>query len=155
MQAVQMAQIFAADLAKIGITTKLQGMPIATHVQVVRKASTTPDIWLGGWSMDYPDDAEYYWSTFYSKNVPVLGNNYARYSDPTTDRELLEARASTDPKKAYRLYQKVCDRVYDLAIGLWPVQQNDLVALRTNVHGYQYNFLEGYTYYPLYNMYRS
>jgi peptide/nickel transport system substrate-binding protein len=154
-QAVQMAQIFQADLANIGITTKLQGIPIATYTQVIQKASTTPDIWLGGWSMDYPDDAEYYWSTFYSKNVAPLGNNYARYSDSTTDRELLEARAATDPKKAYRLYQRVCDRVYDLAIGLWPVQPNDRVAVRRNVHGFQYNFLEGSTYFPLYNMYRS
>ena len=105
--------------------------------------------------MDYPDDAEYYWLTFYSKNVAPLGSNYARYHDPTTDRELLEARATTDPKKAYRLYQKVCDRVYALALGLWPVQPNDRVAVRTNVHGYQYNFLEGNTYFPLYNMYRS
>ncbi|HKC72724.1 MAG TPA: ABC transporter substrate-binding protein, partial [Chloroflexota bacterium] len=154
-QAIQMAQIFQADLAKIGITTKLQGIPIATYTQVIQKASTTPDIWLGGWSMDYPDDAEYYWSTFYSKNVAPLGNNYARYGDSTTDRELLEARAATDPKTAYRLYQKICDRVYDLAIGLWPVQPNDRVAVRSNVHGFQYNFLEGNTYFPLYNMYRS
>ena len=70
-------------------------------------------------------------------------------------RELLEARAATDPKTAYRLYQKICDRVYDLAIGLWPVQPNDRVAVRSNVHGFQYNFLEGNTYFPLYNMYRS
>jgi peptide/nickel transport system substrate-binding protein len=154
-QAIQMAQIFQADLAKIGVTAKLQGIPIATYTQVIQKPSTDPQIWIGAWTMDYNDDAQEYWSYFYSKNVPPIGSNVFFYSDPTTDRQLLQARKATDMGKAYRLYQQICNRVYDQAIEIWPVQPNERVALRANVHGYQYNYLYSSYYYPLYDMYRS
>ena len=154
-QAIQMAQIFQADLAKIGITTKLQGIPIATYTQVIQKPATTPDIWIGAWGMDYPDDAELYYSYFYSKNVAPLGGNYFFYNDPSTDALLLQARRSTDPKAAYRIYQQICAKVYDLALEIWPVQPNERIALRSNVHGYTYNFIYSNAYYPLYTMYRD
>ena len=153
--AIQMAQIFQADLAKIGVTANLQGVPIATYTQIIQKVATTPDIWIGAWGMDYPDDAQEYWSYFYSKNVAPLGGNYFFYNDPITDQELLQARKATDMGTAYRLYQKICDRVYARALEIWPVQPNERVALRSTVHGYQYNFLYSSAYYPLYNMYRS
>jgi len=153
--AIQMAQIFQADLAKIGVTAKLQGIPIATYTQIIQKVATTPDIWIGAWGMDYPDDAQQYWSYFYSKNVAPLGGNYFFYNDPTTDQQLLQARKATDMGTAYRLYQQICNRVYDQALEIWPVQPDEFVALRSTVHGYQYNFLYTSAYYPLYNMYRS
>jgi peptide/nickel transport system substrate-binding protein len=153
--AIQMAQIFQADLAKIGITTHLEGIPIANYTQIIQKPATTPDIWIGAWGMDYPDDAQMYWSYFYSKNVAPLGGNYFWYNDPTTDALLLKARMTIDPVAAYKLYAEVCNRVYDLALEIWPVQPNDLIALRTNVHGYTYNFLYGSEYYPVYSMYKS
>ena len=154
-QAIQMAQIFQSDLAKIGVTTQLQGIPIATYTQIIQKPSTTPDIWIGAWGMDYPDDAQMYWSYFYSKNVAPLGGNYFFYNDPSTDALLLKARQLSDPKAAYAVYKQICDRIYTLALEIWPVQPNERIALRSNIRGYTYNFQYSSSYYPLYQMYRG
>jgi len=154
-QAIQMGQIFQADLAKIGVTTKLQGIPGATYSQIDRKPSTSPDIWFGTWGMDYADDAEEYWTFFYSKNTPPYGVNVFFYNDPTTDSQLVQARKATDAATAQRLYRSISDRVYDQALEIWPAQPDEIVAVRDNVHGYRYNYLYGFFYYPLYDMSKS
>src|SRR5205823_10173116 len=74
-QAWQIAQIFRADLARIGITVRLQSIPIAEYARVIQKASTNPDLWIGSWTQDYADDAPQYWSFFYSGNLPLVGYN--------------------------------------------------------------------------------
>jgi peptide/nickel transport system substrate-binding protein len=154
-QAIQMAQIFQSDLKKIGVTTKLQGIPIATYVQVDKSPSTNPDIWIGAWTMDYNDDAQMYYSYYYSKNVPPAGGNVMFYKDPVTDSLLNKGLHATSGTVAYKYYRQVVDRVYVAAPNIWPVQPNEQIALRNNVHGYSYNFLYSAYYYPLYNMYRS
>jgi peptide/nickel transport system substrate-binding protein len=152
-QAIQMAQIFQSDLAKIGVTAKLQGIPIATYSQVVKSVSTDPDIWIGAWTMDYNDDAQMYWLYYYSKNEPPVGSDVMWYSDPTTDRLLVQALHASTAKQAYHLFQLVCYRVYAAAPNIWTVQPDEQVALRSNVHGYSYNFEYSNYYFPLYNMY--
>jgi peptide/nickel transport system substrate-binding protein len=154
-QAIQMAQIFQSDLKKIGVTTKLQGIPIATYVQVVKSPSTDPDIWIGAWTMDYNDDAQMYYSYYYSKNVPPSGGNVMFYKDPVTDRLLNKGLHATSGGAAYRYYRQVVNRVYAAAPNIWPVQPKERIAVRNNVHGYSYNFLYSAYYYPLYTMYRS
>jgi peptide/nickel transport system substrate-binding protein len=155
-QAIQVGQIYQADLARIGITTKLQGVPIATYGQLINKPSTDPDIWIGSWTMDYADNQQLYWSYYYSKNTPSNGGaNFAYYSDPVTDRLLVQALHAANASAAYRFYRQACHRIYAAAPEVWPVQPNERIALRSNVQGYQYNFLYGENYYPVYNMYRS
>ena len=154
-QAIQMAQIFQADLTKIGVKAKLQGIPIATYSQIVNKASTNPDIWIGAWTMDYADDSQLYWSYYYSGNIPPNGGDVMRYKDPVTDQLLTQALHAANTAAAYRLYQKAINRIYAAAPNIWPVQPDERIALRTNVHGYQYNFVYSAFYYPLYNMYRT
>ncbi|MGH2389391.1 MAG: ABC transporter substrate-binding protein [Chloroflexota bacterium] len=154
-QAQQMAEIYQADLAKIGITGTLKGVPIATYSLIARKPATNPDIWFGTWGMDYADDAEEYWTFYYSKNTPPYGSNVFFYNDPKTDSQLIAARKSTDPAAAYKLYTAIAHRIYNQALEIWPAQPNETVAVSAKVHGYAYNYMYGFFYYPLYNMYKS
>jgi peptide/nickel transport system substrate-binding protein len=154
-QAIQMAQIFQSDLAKIGVTATLQGIPIATYNQVVKSPSTDPDIWIGAWTMDYNDDAQLYWLYYYSKNEPPVGSDVMWYHDPTTDRLLVQALHAKTAKRAYHLFQLVCYRVYAAAPNIWTVQPDEQVALRSNVRGYSYNFEYSNYYFPLYSMYTT
>jgi peptide/nickel transport system substrate-binding protein len=153
--AVQMAQIFQSDLQKIGVTVKLQGIPIATYVQVVKSPKTDPDIWIGAWTMDYNDDAQLYYLYYYSKNEPPVGSDVMYYKDPVTDRLLTQALKATAAGKAYHLFAEACTRIYHAAPNIWTVQPKERVALRSNVHGYAYNFLYSNYYFPLYDMYTS
>jgi peptide/nickel transport system substrate-binding protein len=155
-QGIQIAQIYQADLAKIGIKTKLQGIPIATYGQLLNKPSTNPDIWIGSWTMDYADNEEFYYLFFYSKNTPANGGaNLVYYSDPTTDRQLVAALHAPTALAAYRLYARACTRIYRAAAEVWTVQPNDRIAVRANIKGYQYNYLYGANFYPVYNMSRA
>jgi ABC-type transport system substrate-binding protein len=72
-----------------------------------------------------------------------------------TDRLLVQALHAANASAAYRLYAQACHRIYAAAPEVWPVQPNERVALRSNIQGYQYNFLYGANYYPVYNMYRA
>jgi peptide/nickel transport system substrate-binding protein len=154
-QGIQIAQIWQSDLAKIGVTAKLQGIPIATYGNVIQKPSSDPDAWIGTWSQDYNDDSQQYWTYFYSKNVPPIGYNVFYYKDPAIDTMLSRARGARDTSIAYGLYKAVCDKVYDLALEIPVAQPTERVALRSIVHGYQYNYMSGRNYYPLYDMYKS
>ncbi len=154
-QGIQIAQIWQADLAKIGVTAKLQGIPIATYGNVIQKPSSDPDAWIGTWSQDYNDDSQQYYSYFYSKNDPPVGYNVFYYHDSSIDSWLSRGREAHDAATAYRLYQEVCNKVYDLALEIPVAQPTERVALRSNVHGYQYNYMSGRNYYPLYDMYKS
>jgi peptide/nickel transport system substrate-binding protein len=154
-QAIQMAQIFQADLAKIGVKTKLQGIPIATLTQIDQKPSTDPDIWIGAWTMDYNDDAQMYWSYYLSSNTPPVGGNQMYYKDRVTDQWLNKGMRATNARTALGWFTAVCHRVYAQAPNIWPVQPDERVALRNNVHGYTYNYLYSNYYYPLYDMWRG
>jgi ABC-type transport system substrate-binding protein len=137
------------------VNTKLQGIPIATYVRVIQNPKTDPDIWIGSWTMDYADDSQLYWSYYYSKNIPPVGGDVMFYKDPVTDKLLFRAMRATSSAQALRLFTQVCHRVYKAAPNIWPVQPNERIALRSNIHGYEYNYQYGENYYPLYNMYKD
>jgi peptide/nickel transport system substrate-binding protein len=152
---IQAAQIFQADLSQIGIKANLTGIPIATYVQDVKKPSTSPDVWFGQWTMDYPDDAEMYWTYYYSHNIPPIGGNVMYYKDPVTDRLLLKAQHASSLSVARQYWRQAMSRVYQAAPNIWTVQPQEEVALRSNIGGYAYNFLFSKFYYPVYTMYRK
>ncbi|HZU12220.1 MAG TPA: ABC transporter substrate-binding protein [Chloroflexota bacterium] len=152
---IQAAQIFQADCAKIGIKINLQGIPIATYSNIVTKPSTDPDIWFGQWTMDYADDAEMYWSYFYSKNTPNNGANVMYYKDHVVDELLLKAQHATSEAKAAPYWKAAVNRIYQAAPEIWTVQPREQIALRSNIGGYQYSFLFSKFYWPVYSMYRK
>lgn len=152
---IQAAQIFQADLSQIGIKANLTGIPIATYVQDVKKPSTDPDVWFGQWTMDYADDAEMYWTYYYSHNTPPIGGNVMYYKDPVTDSLLVKAQHSSSMAVAQKYWRQAMSRVYQAAPNIWTVQPQEEVALRSNIGGYAYNFLFSKFYYPVYNMYRK
>lgn len=152
---IQAAQLFQAACAKIGITIKLQGIPIATYAQLITKPSTDPDIWFGQWTMDYADDAEMYWLYYYSGNVPPNGSDVMYYRDPVTDKLLLKGQHAVSEKVAHKYWQQAMNRVYQAAPNIWTVQPQEQIALRSNIGGYRYNFLFSKFYWPVYSMYRT
>jgi peptide/nickel transport system substrate-binding protein len=146
---LRMGEIFQSDLAQIGVTLKLQGINSATYTQLGRSPRTVPQIFGGAWTMDYADDQQGYWLQY------TVANNPNVVTDNKIDQLVLAGMKSTDDATAMRYYTQAVNRIHDEAISIWSVQPNDAVALRSDIKGYQYNYLESSYNFPLYNMYRG
>ncbi len=72
------------------------------------------------------------------------------YKNSRVNALLEQAAATPDPAKAKALYAQMADIVYNDAPNIWTYQGYDNVALRTNIHGYRYNFLYTAPYLDLY-----
>lgn len=152
---VQIAQIYQADLAKIGVKVKLQGIENSTYGKLIDSPKTTPDMWIADWLMDYSDNEQLYYDAYYSKSVPPGGLNATWFRNHKVDGLITRAVRSPKQSEAHSLYQKACHIIYDQAPAVFMVQPQEQVALRSNVHGYAYDFLYGSYYYPLYKMWKS
>ena len=146
---LRMGEIFQANLASIGVTLKLQGINSATYSQLDQKPQTVPQIFGGAWTMDYADDQQGYWLQYTVTNRPQV------VTDNKIDQLLLAAMKATDEATAMRYYTQAVNRIHDEAISIWSVQPNDSVALRSDLKGYQYNYLYSSYHFPVYNMYRG
>jgi peptide/nickel transport system substrate-binding protein len=151
----QMAQIWKAEVAPIGINMTLQQFTPAQYNSQSQKATTEPDIWFGQWTMDYADDQQEYLLFYYSKVQPPANSNVMYYKNPTVDTLLEQAGEATSAEAAGALYKKLCDIVYNDAVEVWGAQPNERIALSDKVHGFVYNFLYSYHYFDLYALSKS
>jgi peptide/nickel transport system substrate-binding protein len=147
--ALRMGEIFQADLAQIGITLKLQAINTTVYGQLEQKAETRPQIFAGAWTMDYADDQEGYWLQY------TVANNPQVVTDKKIDQLVLAGMQAPDETTAMRYYTQAVNRIHDEAISIWAVQPHEAVALRSDIKGYQYNYLISYYDFPIYNMYRG
>jgi peptide/nickel transport system substrate-binding protein len=154
-QSQQMAQIWKAEVAPLGITMKLQQLTSAQYNSLDTKPTTMPDVFFGMWTMDYADDQQEYFLFWYSKIHPNANSNVMYYVNPAVDTMLEQGIAAPDAAKASAIFSRICDIVYSDAPQIWAAQPNDLVAMRTNVHGFVYNFLYSSYYYDLYALSKS
>jgi peptide/nickel transport system substrate-binding protein len=154
-QSQLMAEIWQQEVKPLGINMKLQVLPSAQYSTLSHKASTSPDIFLGQWTMDYADDQQMYWSYFYSKILPPASGNVMYYKNPKVDVLLEKAQSAPTAEQQHALYAQMLPIVYDDAPEIWAAQPNDRVAMRANVKGFEYNFLYSSYYYDLYALSKS
>ncbi|MGH2345024.1 MAG: ABC transporter substrate-binding protein [Chloroflexota bacterium] len=153
-QSALMAQIWQADTKSLGIAMKLQVLPNAVWSTRSLKESTMPQVWFGQWTMDFADDQNMYLNYFWSKSPPASGNVFW-YKNPTLDTYLEQGRGATSSAAARAAFTKAMNLVYNQALEIWAVQQNDTIAMRDNIHGFVYNYLYGAYYYDLYSLSKS
>ena len=147
---LEIAQIWQADTQALGIRMTLQPLTPAENQALSHSPKTEPDIFFGAWTMDYADDQQWYFITYYSKILPPNNSDNMYYKNSTVNTLLEQAMASPDPAKSRALYAQMADIVYNDAPNIWMYQSDDNVAMRTNVHGYAYNFLYTNLYLDLY-----
>jgi peptide/nickel transport system substrate-binding protein len=145
---LRMAEIFQADLAQIGITVKLQAVTSAVYSQLEKNPKTRPEIFGGAWTMDYADDQQGYW-------LQYTATNDVNMWDKKIDQLVLAGMKAPDEATAMRYYTQAVNRIHDEALAIWSVQPNEGVVLRSDIKGYQYNYLYSNYYFPVYQMYRG
>jgi ABC-type transport system substrate-binding protein len=72
-----------------------------------------PDVFLGSWTLDYPDPENALVPPFHSRNIPRQGNQ-AQLRNPHLDQVLEQAKKSTDPAKRLQLFQQAEALVMEL-----------------------------------------
>ena len=153
-QSTLMAQIWQADTKPLGIQMNLHVLPNSVYSARSLKMATNPDVWFGAWTMDFPDDQNLYLNYFYSKSPPSSGNVFW-YTNPALDTLLLAGKYAPNTATASANFEKAMAIVYDQAIEIWAVQVHDTVAMRSNVHGFVYNYLYSSYMYDLYALSKS
>ena len=98
-------QLVQADLAKVGIKTKLQGGEWAQYLKQLDEG----DFQLGrlGWTADYPIYDNFLYPIFETNS----GDNKSKFSDPEIDKALVAVRSEPDVDKRIAEYQRINDTI--------------------------------------------
>lgn len=112
----QVMQAVQANLSEVGIQTDLQGMEWAQFIQF--RQDGKHEIARDGWIFDYPIIDNVLNPLFVSANIGK--DNTSRYGNPAVDKDLSDARSSTDEDERIRLYQRAEKTILDEA-GVVPI----------------------------------
>jgi peptide/nickel transport system substrate-binding protein len=149
-------QLWQNDLSKLKVKLNIKPLPYPEFAKLQQKASTSPDIISNAWGLDYASDFAIYYQFLYSKETSVEGN-WAYYGNPKVDQLLVKARsqAQANSPGVLSLYKQAQQISYEDAPYIPMVQEPARIAIRSNVHGYQYNLGETTYFFNVYNMWKS
>ena len=123
------AEAFNTYWAKIGVKVELQELEQATWLKKLLALD---------WDMDLQNnsvntgDADYTLGRLYTTKANRMG-----YSNPALDKDLEEARSSTDQNQRKQSYADACKIIWDDAVGIFPLQIKATYGLRDSVQGFQ------------------
>ena len=109
-QTSQAAQMFQADLQKIGIKMKIVSSTWAQITSATGKPETSPDLWIH-WVSTYFVDPENWIGQMYDSQFHGTWKASAYYSNADVDQLLRKARSISDRGEREKLYQQATARV--------------------------------------------
>ena len=150
-------EFWQADLAKIGVTLKIQQVDWGTFDSTWFRCKATAESTIGqiaalGVGGDYPSAWEVLAQVY---PTPRLSGDPCSvvYLDNATINDLFQKIGkATNPGERKTLFQSIYDAIADDAGAIWLGQGADLVTMRDVVQGYQYYFSRGGNYLPLAEM---
>ena len=99
----------------LGLNVGLDPVDSTTYTQLVKKAETTPAMFLLGWCADYYDQQDWLTTVFHSAStVTRIG-----YNNPQFDKLVTDADKEPDPKKRDDLYQQASRLLSQDAPAAW------------------------------------
>jgi peptide/nickel transport system substrate-binding protein len=134
----KIGELWRAELAKVGIDLKIQGVPIEGIVNMLGDPTTAYHYLTLDWWNSYPSPYDYSASLFHSTNVmfPLSFLNNADY-DALMDEGL--ANEVTDPAKAQQSYAEAQQLLLDEGVVIPGVQKPGVIALRDDLQGFTHN----------------
>lgn len=122
-----------ADLEELGIEVT----PVPRDQAALRSGiwSGAYDLFLGSWTLDYPDPENALAPTFHSRNIPRQGNQ-TFFSDPETDRLIEAAEKEVHPQKRIQAWQLVEDRVREQSPWIPLFHRQAWYAVQPEVQGW-------------------
>jgi len=93
------------------------------------------DLFLGSWTLDYPDMENALYPPFHSRNIPRQGNG-SHFSNAEVDALLDRARSEADPQARIALYQQVEDHIREECPWVPLFHRRTFYAVQPNVRGF-------------------
>ena len=104
-------QVIAAELAKIGIRVQIKSMDFNAWVaQITGPVGKRPTTLVAGGGCFQPDPSSYS-DWLGSKNTQPGSYNYAEYAPPAVDTLLAEGAATTNPARRFAVYSQLFTRL--------------------------------------------
>ena len=128
----EVAQYVQADLARIGIRTRLHQMDWGAYQNFVDEGKAT--FFRMAWILDYPEAENFLYPLFHSKFLGSDGN-YARTQNPEIDRLLDEARACKDIDEEMRAWRKAEEAIVEEAPWLFLYHNESAIRVKPYVKG--------------------
>jgi peptide/nickel transport system substrate-binding protein len=148
-------ELLQADLASIGVNLEVKTMDANAFIS--KQTSGNPDdAYLGFISNvggDYPDAYELL-ALVYGKNnqPPAFCCNLEFYESDQMEEILGRIEAALDPEERQAALQEGYDLAFADAGVIWIHNFSQLVAMRSNVQGWEYNFMYGANFAPFEQM---
>lgn len=137
-QTVQAAQMFQADLRRVGINLRIVPNTWAGITGATGRAESTPDMWVH-WVSTYFVDPENWIGQMYDSQFHGTWKASSWYSNPEVDTLLRQARSSLDQPERQRLYQQATRLVVADSPDIWVYNTLNLRGLSRRVQGYQFS----------------
>lgn len=130
-----MAEVIAAQLEKIGITTTIK---IAETNSIIADATAgNYDLALYSWGGVSPvGDPDYFVSSHFL-STGTYASTWLRYSNPQVDEWILEARAETDEEKRAELYDMIQEQVQNDAVLVCVAYKKEIDGLSPDLKGFE------------------
>lgn len=130
---MQIAEMFQADLAGIGIEAEVLVVPWATYLEDT--AAGKHDMFILGWVTVTADPDYGLWALFHSSQFGNAGNR-TFYANPRVD-ELLElGRLEGDPEKRAALYGEAQALIVEDAPWAFLIATSEVNGIRDNIEGF-------------------
>jgi len=137
-QSVQAAQMFQADLRRVGVNLRIVPNTWANLTATTTSAETTPDTWVH-WVSTYFVDPENWIGQMYDSQFHGTWKASSWYTNPRVDDLLRRARTSPDHAERERLYQEATRLVVADSPDIWIYNTVSLRGLSRRVQGYQFS----------------
>ena len=137
-QTVQAAQMYQADLKKVGVNLKIVPNTWAGITGATGQPQTTPDMWVH-WVSTYFVDPENWIGQMYDSQFHGTWKASAWYGNPRVDELLRAARASLDQAERQKLYAEATAIVVADSPDIWVYNTLNLRGLARRVQGYQFS----------------
>lgn len=127
----QIDEVFAAELAKAGISARVRPLEWSSYLERVDAGNF--DAASGAWAASDPNPDPYpYW---HSSQWPPAGLNSAFYRNTEADRLMEEARRERDESRRLAIYHRLHRIFRDDAPAIWVSNASQKYAFRRSVSG--------------------
>ncbi|WP_422002268.1 ABC transporter substrate-binding protein [Reyranella sp.] len=141
-QTSQAAQMFQADLQKLGIKMKIVPSTWPQITTATRTAETSPDLWIH-WVSTYFVDPENWVGQMYDSQFFGTWKASAYYSNPKVDDLLRKARSTSKQDDRSKLYQEAITQIVADSPDIWVYNTIQLRGLNKRVQGYKFSPVGG------------
>lgn len=137
-QTVQAAQMFQADLRRVGLNLRIVPNTWPGITGATGRAETTPDMWIH-WVSTYFVDPENWIGQMYDSQFHGTWKASSWYTNPEVDRLLRAARTNLVQAERARLYAEATRLVVADSPDIWVYNTVNLRGLSRRVSGYTFS----------------